>query len=52
MMIQEKRRERRNPINILCNKYIDDDPHHPLKIEYVLVDEEGDEDAILAVRTA
>ena len=27
MMLQEKRRERRNSINILCNKYIDGEPH-------------------------
>ena len=25
--MNEKRRERRNPINILCNKYIDGEPH-------------------------
>ena len=27
MSFEDKRRERRNPINILCNKYIDGDPH-------------------------
>jgi hypothetical protein len=27
MSFDDKRRERRNPINILCNKYIDGDPH-------------------------
>jgi hypothetical protein len=27
MSFDDKRRERRNPINILCNKYIEGDPH-------------------------
>lgn len=32
-------------------RYVNDDPDHPLAIEWILVDEDDDEDAILAVRT-
>lgn len=30
--------------------YVNDDPDHPLTVEWILQDEEGDEDAVLAVR--
>lgn len=30
--------------------YVNDDPNHPLAVEWILQDEDGDEDAILAVR--
>lgn len=30
--------------------YVNDDPDHPLTIEWILEDEEGDEDAVLAVK--
>ena len=36
----------------MLEAYINDDPAHPLTIEWVLADEDDDEDAILAVRTA
>jgi release factor glutamine methyltransferase len=32
--------------------YVNDDPEHPLTIEWILQDEEGDEDAVLAVKPA
>lgn len=36
----------------MLEEYINDDASHPLTIEYVLADDDDDEDAILAVRTA
>ena len=30
--------------------YVNDDPDHPLTVEWILQDEEGDEDAVLAVK--
>ncbi|HEY7472114.1 MAG TPA: HemK/PrmC family methyltransferase [Gemmatimonadota bacterium] len=35
----------------MLEEYVNGDPHHPLTIEWILADEEDDEDAILAVRT-
>lgn len=31
-------------------EYVNDDPAHPLTIEWILLDEDGDEDAVLAVK--
>lgn len=33
-------------------EYANDDPHHPLSIEWILLDEDGGEDAILAVKSS
>jgi hypothetical protein len=30
--------------------YVNEDPTHPLTVEWILQDEDGDEDAILAVK--
>jgi release factor glutamine methyltransferase len=35
----------------MLEEYINEDPSHPLTIEWVLADDDDDEDAILAVRT-
>ncbi len=31
--------------------YVNDDPDHPLTVEWILHDDEGDEDAVLAIKT-
>lgn len=36
----------------MLEAYVNGNPDHPLTVEWILADEEGDEDAILAVRTA
>jgi methylase of polypeptide subunit release factors len=35
----------------MLEEYVNGDPRHPLTIEWILADEDDDEDAILAVRT-
>jgi methylase of polypeptide subunit release factors len=36
----------------MLEEHVNGNPHHPLAIEWILADEDDDEDAILAVRTA
>ena len=35
----------------MIEEHVNGDPDHPLTIEWILADEDDDEDAILAVRT-